>query len=111
MYRRQAEREKQIGELNAKREARKNALVQGTQRALLAANGMDASTGSALLVQGDLAAEGKLNEELIKNNATAAVNEAQTQAVLARAIGKNTQTASYLRAGSTLLKGTAEAFG
>lgn len=110
MYARQARRERQIGELNAAREKKKNAAVQAKQRALLAGNNADLSEGSALLVQSDLAEEGELNERLIKNNADANVNTYQTQAVLERASGKNKQTASYFRAGSALLKG-ASAFG
>ena len=108
MYERQAQRERQIGELNAAREAKRNRAIQAQQRALLAGTGADPSSGSALLIQTDLAEEGKLNEELIRNNADAAVTTSKTQAVFARAEGKNAQRASYFRAGSALLKGAAE---
>ena len=111
LYRRQAAREEQIGMLNSKREEKKNKQIQASQRALLGAKGVDMTEGSALLVQSELAEEGKLNEMLIKNNAEAAADTARSQGVIAKMQGKNAQTASYFRAGSTLLQAGKVAFG
>lgn len=107
----QSARDKQIGELNAAREKKKNKTLQAQQRAALAANGADLSQGSALLAQEDLVEEGDLNERLVRNNADAQVYAGRTQANLTRAAGSSKQTASYVRAGTTLLKGGNEMFG
>jgi hypothetical protein len=109
LYRREAEREKQIGALNAKRVRDEGESLSATQRALLGASGGAAGTGSALLIQEDLAQETEFNARLAENNAAAAISSKNAQIVLARAEGRSAQTASYFRAGSTLLKG-AKAF-
>ena len=108
MYARQAERERQIGELNAARRRTSNKRIEGTQRAILGAGGGYMSEGSALLAQEELAGEGELNARLIENNAAAQVSSLQAQQVLERARGKNAERAGYIRAGSALLKGAAK---
>ena len=100
---RQAERERQIGALNARRVRDRGASLAATQRALLAGGGGDASTGSALLIQEDLAEEIEFNARLAESNADEAVFGRQAQAVIARSEGRNAQTASFFRAGTTLL--------
>ena len=109
LYRRQADRERQIGQLNARRQREAGEKLAGTQRALLAGGGGDQSTGSALLIQEDLAQESEFNARLAENNAEAAISTKNAEIVLARAEGRAAQTASYWRAGTTLLKG-AKAF-
>lgn len=110
LYERQAQREREIGALNAKRQRQAGEKLAATQRALLAAGGGDPSTGSALLIQEDLAGESEMQARLAESNAEAAVSAKMSEAVLARAEGRNAKTASYYRAGTTLLKG-AEAWG
>lgn len=111
LYRRQAQREQQIGALNASR-ARKDAeALAGKQRAFLAGSGADPSSGSALLVQEDLAEEGEFNARLAENNALHAAQSRMSAAVLARAAGRGAQQGSYFRAGSTLLGAAAKSGG
>ena len=108
MYARQAERERQMGELAAARKRKEGKRVAGTQRAILGAGGGDMSEGSALLAQGELAEEAELNARLLENNAAAKISSLQAQGVLERARGKAAHTAGYIRAGSALLKGAAQ---
>jgi hypothetical protein len=102
---RQAQREKEIGELQASQEREANKRVQGTQRALLAARGGDPGTGSALLVQEELAEEGEFNAQVIENNAAARVNTFEADRVLQQARSKQIAQSGLFRAGSTLLSG------
>lgn len=111
IYARQAAREREMGALQAGRLRKQNEQVAATQRALLASGGRDMSTGSALLIQEDLAEEGEFNALLAENNTDATISSLRAQEVMERAKGKNAQTASYFRAGSTLLKGGKVAFG
>lgn len=64
LARRQAERERQIGAMQAQQQRERSKRTEGTQRALLAARGGDTGTGSALLVQEELAEEGEFNARL-----------------------------------------------
>ena len=105
IYQRQADRERESGQLNARRQRQAGEKLAGTQRALLAGGGGDQSTGSALLIQEDLAQESEFNARLAENNAEAAISTKNAEIVLARAEGRAAQTASYYRAGTTLLKG------
>lgn len=105
MMKREADREKQIGELNARRVRKETESLAATQRALLAGGGGDQSTGSALLIQEDLAEEGEFNARLAEVNAETAVSTKMAQATLARMGGRAAGTSSYIRAGTTLLSG------
>lgn len=111
LYRRQAERETQIGAINAERKRQEGERLAGSQRALMAAQGRDASTGSALLVQEDLAQETEFNAKLIENNAEAQTSNLTAQKIMSLAAGKAEQTSSYFRAGSTLLTTGGRLFG
>jgi hypothetical protein len=111
VYARQAAREREMGALSAKRLRAQNEQVAASQRALLASGGRDMSTGSALLIQEDLAEEGEFNALLAENNTDATISSLRAQEVMERAKGRNAQTASYFRAGSALLKGGKVAFG
>jgi len=102
---RQAQREKEIGELQASQEREANKRVQGTQRALLATSGGDPGTGSALLVQEELAEEGEFNAQVIENNAAARANTFEADRVLQQARSKQIAQSGFFRAGSTLLSG------
>ena len=102
---RQARRDKQIGAMQASQSREESKRTEGTQRALLNERGGDAGTGSALLVQEELAEEGEFNARLIENNAAALASSSQAQAVLAQARGRNAARAGMFRAGSALLSG------
>ena len=108
---RQATREAAIGKLNAKRQRDSAEKLAGTQRALLAGGGGDQSTGSSLLLQEGLAQEGEFNARLAESNAQEAVYSRQAQAAVERASGKNAQTSSMFRAGTTLLNSGSKIFG
>lgn len=101
----QAERARQMGALQASQQRKKNKALEGSQRAILGGRGADASTGSALLVGGNLAAENELNARLIENNAVAQQTSLQSEAELFRMKGSAAKTSSYFRAGTSLLKG------
>ena len=108
LARRQADRERQIGQLQAKQQREKNKRVEGTQRALLAARGGDTGTGSALLVQEELAEEGEFNARLAENNAAARASGFEAEAVLQQARARQARAAGLMRAGSTLLSGASD---
>ena len=106
LARRQAAREAQIGAMQAAQQRERNKRIEGTQRALLAgATGGDASTGSALLVQPELAEEGEFSARILENNAAALVNAALAEEVLQRSRMNQFNQAGLMRAGSALLKG------
>lgn len=105
LYRRQAEREQQIGAINAANARRQADALAGTQRATMGGGSRDTSSGSALLIQEDLASEGELNAKRAENNAQAAATNLRANAAMAVASGQSAQTASYFRAGSALLGG------
>jgi hypothetical protein len=109
LMRRQAARELEIGQLNARRIRDRGESLAATQRSLLAAGGGDPSSGSALLIQENLAQETEFNAQLAKNNAAMAASTKNAQAVIARAEGRSASTASLFRTGTSLL-GTAEKF-
>ena len=102
-YRAQAERERQIGMVNQQRLAKENEALAGRQRALLAGQGRDIGSGSALLVQSDLAEEGAYNEALALANAEDAAYGREAQAALEVAEGRAAKSAGYFKAGTTLL--------
>lgn len=104
MLRRQEARQRQINALNAKRKRADNEAIAAKQRALLAGQGRDATSGSALLLQEDLAEEGEFNARLIENQGAADVAGTQARRILALSEGRNAKQASFFRAGSTLLK-------
>lgn len=108
LARRQADRERQIGAMQAQQQREKNKRTEGTQRALLAARGGDTGTGSALLVQGELAEEGEFNARLQENNAAARASGFEAESVLQQARARQARAAGLMRAGSTLLSGASD---
>ena len=108
LARRQADRERQIGAMQAQQQREKNKRTEGTQRALLAARGGDTGTGSALLVQSELAEEGEFNARLQENNAAARASGFEAENVLQQARARQIQAAGLMRAGSTLLSGASD---
>jgi hypothetical protein len=104
MINRQAERDRQIGALNARRLRDDAEAAAASQRAHLAGRGGDQSTGSALLIQVEGAEKGEFQAKLEESNTGAGLAERQAQIVQARARGANARTASFYRAGSALLQ-------
>lgn len=101
----QAERARQMGELQARNQRKKNKALEASQRAIIASRGGDTSTGSALLIGTELAAENELNARLVENNAAAQQTALQNEAELQRARARNATSSSFFRAGTSLLKG------
>ena len=101
----QAERARQMGELQARNQRKKNKALEASQRAIITARGGDLSTGSALLVGTELAAENELNARLLENNAAAQQTALQNEAELQRARARNATSSSFFRSGTSLLKG------
>jgi hypothetical protein len=108
LARRQADRERQIGAMQAKQQRESNKRTEATQRGLLSTTGGDASTGSSLLVQEELAEEGEFNARLVENNAAAQASQFEADRVMALAAGKNARSASFFRAGNALLSGATD---
>ena len=108
LNRRAAERERQLGQLRAKQIRDDASQLAGTQRSILDGQGRDRSSGSALLVQADLAEEGEYNARLAENDSEATISSIRAQSVLRLAEGRNAQTAGYWNAGTTLLKNSSE---
>jgi len=108
LARRQAERERQIGAMQAAQQREGSKRTEGTQRALLAARGGDTGTGSALLVQEELAEEGEFNARLAENNAAARSSQFEAENVLQQARARQIRSAGLMRAGTTLLAGASD---
>jgi len=105
LARRQAERERQIGVLQAGQLREKNKRTEGTQRALIAGKGSDLGDGSALLIQEELAEEGEFNARLTENNTAARASGFEAERTIALARASQARSSGMMRAGSALLSG------
>lgn len=108
IYRRQAEREREIGKLNAQRIDKEGERLMARQRAMLASSGRDPGSGSALLLQEDLAESTEFEKRLAEAGGDTRATEAEQRATLASASGRAARRSSLFRAGTTLLKGASE---
>jgi hypothetical protein len=97
---------------------RQTAAGLGKQRAGMAANGVDLSSGSPLDILGDTAAFGELDALTVRSNAAREAygyrNQASqftSDAAAQKIAGRNTRKASYIGAGSTLLTSASQAGG
>lgn len=89
---------------------RQTAQLAGHQRAAMAANGVDLSSGSPLDILGDTAQFGELDALTVRSNAAREAYGFRNQgaqftadAGAAKLAGKNAKSASYISAGSTIL--------
>jgi len=107
----QAERERELGQMAADDRRRQGSRLAATQRARLAASGVDMNTGTALLLQEDLAAETEYQALVAEagGDTSAAAFEAEGKLFGAKAGAARTQ--SYFKAGTTLLSAGSKAFG
>ncbi len=85
--------------------------LMGAQRAALAANGVDASTGTASNLLQDSAASGEFDALTIRANAAKAAWGYNTQAAAFKAEARNARSAGKNAAFTTLLTGGAQAYG
>jgi hypothetical protein len=108
----------QQGEADAMRQQQKTSLIEGSQRAALAAQGGDVNVGSPLDILGDTARAGKLDEFTILNNAGLRAHgyalqaaNAGGQAGLYGANAANAQASLPFGIGSSLLGGASSLAG
>jgi hypothetical protein len=92
--------------LLASRQARaQGRQVIGSQRAALAAQGVDVASGSALDVQADTAYQAELDAATIQNNAWREAYGLRTQASKGRFAGRMAEIEGESKAGATMLTG------
>ena len=110
----QATREQEIAKLEAARLAGDNKAIEARAFALLNARG-DASTGTALLLRGDIASASDFDERLVLAGGDTRAAAFRGDAALRALESKNALKIGRVRAGATLLagagKGAAVAFG
>lgn len=106
VLRQQAERERRIAEIEARRIRKDGERLAARQRARVAAAGARL-TGTPLLLIGQTAEDAELGALTALNNAEAAAIRKQQEAELERASGRTKRRAGQIRAGSTLLGGVA----
>ncbi len=99
----QARREREIGELDARRREKENRALMARQRNIMGGSGIDISTGTALLLQADTARDAKFDENLIRAGAETRATRMRQQANETRRSGTSQRNSSYFRAGTTLL--------
>ena len=103
--RQQAERERLIAASNEKDFRRQQSFLMAKRRAAMGASGVEATTGSPLLVSEDFAGETELQALRIRNTGEVGYTRLQQQAGLYELSGANARRAGYFRAGSALLSG------
>jgi hypothetical protein len=115
---RQARDSEERGAADELAQRRQTAAVLGKQRAGMAANGVDLSSGSPLDILGDTAAFGELDALTVRSNAAreaygfrAQGSQFTSDAAAQQIAGRNTRKASYIGAGSTLLTSASQAGG
>jgi len=97
---------------------KKTQFLIGQQRASLAAQGADLSSGTSLDLVSDIAGTGELDALTIRRNAQLEARQDQVQGLnyqadsqLQTLAGKNAKTSSYLDAGTSLLGGASKSAG
>lgn len=101
----------QRGDIEANRNDQRTRGIVGSQRAGLAAQGVDVNSGSAADVQADTAGMGAVDSLTIKNNAWREAWGYKVQSVNDTYQGKFTQMADNYAANNTLLTGGMTAIG
>jgi hypothetical protein len=104
--RQRAQREREIAAIQAQRQRDKTDQMSATQRAILATRGGDINSGSALLVQEDLAEEGEYQARLTEAGGDTQAMGLEAEGKLARMRGRSASTATMFRTGTNLLKST-----
>jgi hypothetical protein len=105
----QAEQALQLGNIEEERQRARVRAAIGSQRVALAANNIDASSGSALDLIGETAQFGEEDALAIRANAAreawgykVGANDSRNQAKLTKTAGKNRATATLLNTGAQL---------
>lgn len=110
VYQQQAAREREVAASQEEDYRRQQSRLMAARRAALGASGIEASTGSPLLVSQDFAGEAELQALRIRNAGDVSATRLEQQAGLTRAEGASARTAGFMRAGSSLLSGFGEAY-
>lgn len=107
---RQARDAEERGAAEETAQRRQTAALMGKQKAGMAANGLDLSSGSPLDILGDTAQFGELDALTVRSNAAREAYGYRNQgaqftsdAAAQKIAGKNAKSASYISAGSTIL--------
>lgn len=111
ILRQQAERERQIGKEESEDFRRRQRALLAKRRALLGAGGVDAGSGSPLLVSDDFAREIELQARRIEAGGDLRATRLEQQSALTRASGRAARTGGFLRGGARILTGIGETFG
>jgi hypothetical protein len=105
----QAEEAIRRGDEDAKAMGKKTKQVIGSQRAALAAQGIEVDSGTAAEIQADTAAIGAVDAQTIKNNAWREAWGFRAQATVTRGQGNMALMAANNQAKSTLITGGLQA--
>ena len=108
--RQQADRAQQQAAIDAEDYTRKQSAAMATRRAALGASGVEAGSGSPLLVSEDFAGEAELQALRIRNGGDVAATRFQQEANLQQMKGRSAATKGFLEAGSDLLRGGSQLF-
>ena len=104
-----AELSRDEAQMRAKQHDREMFMRLGAIKAAQGKNGGAAGEGSVLDVLGDVAAQGEMERQYIVYSGELKARGFDNTGALDRAAGKEAKSASYLRAGSELLSGGAQA--
>lgn len=105
VQRQQAERARQIAQINEKDFRRDQSRLMAARRAAMGASGTEGGTGSALLTSEDLATEIELQAQRIRAGGEDRATRLDQQALLTSAAGRNARTSGFVNAGGSLLRG------
>lgn len=102
IQRQQADRERELGKLEAARIRDEGSGRLARTRALLAGRGQDPGEGSALLVQENLAEDNAFDEALALAGADTRAHRLEQDATLAKMEGRSAKRSGYYRAATSL---------
>lgn len=110
VQRQQAERERQQAALDEEDFRRKQSALAASRRAAMGASGVEAGTGSPLLVSEDFEGETELQALRIRSGGELRSTRLEQESGLTRLAGRNARTSGFMRGGALLLEGTGRAF-
>lgn len=99
----EAARQRQLADINARRIADENRKVRSRVLAQQTAGGADSGSGSALLVQKNLAAEDSLQKSMAIFDGETKAQSLEHQAAVNRASAKDLKSVAVFNAGTSLL--------
>jgi hypothetical protein len=103
--RQQADRERQVSQIESRNFKRDNDALAARRRAEFGATGVQQSTGSPLLATEDFLTEMELQEQIIRFGGNVRAERLEQQGNLNAVAGRAAQRRGYASAGSSLLTG------